>query len=605
MGDGSSVGVRGAIEASLGRLASGAGARGRVCLVVVGAAMGGTLVSHASGAGAVVPLRGVSYIGDFRGAGNLSFGVSEDRRRVFKIRPRRIPLVCEDGSQVEQSYDDAELEPFIDGRGVFGARAGSGVSIEGRFGRAGTVSGFFRSSTLIGPRNEISCSARLKFVARAEPRVREFFFAPVFSLVRSTIGSVRDGIPATASGLRVAAVAELRGGSLAVVNPDESEVRRIDSSGRVSTIKVSASGVEGLYDVAADSAGALLVSGEDCVRRVASGDAVSVVAGECISGNQNNDTVFAGDGGPATEAELENPRALSATPDGGFLVVDGGLRAPRIRRVAGDGTISTVAGNGQKGFARDGRATGLPLGRVTDIDALSDGGFLFTEPDNNRVRQVSREGEITTVAGTGLEGFDGDDGPATEALLVSPSGVAGTPDGGFLIADTGNARIRRVSSRGTITTVAGGGEIENGLGAGRAALRGPGRLTVTNSGSVYFPDYGALRAIPGPRDQRLLVALPARLADLRSRVRHGRALPVVVSRRCRLSIEVRRNGRPITRTNTRVRAGRSDVQLPRAFPRGFPPRGFTLRAIAKSGPSIATTAINLNPAPDTSEELPH
>jgi NHL repeat len=92
---------------------------------------------------------------------------------------------------------------------------------------------------------------------------------------------------------------------------------------------------------------------------------------------------------------------------------------------------------------------------ASGVSATPEGGFLIADTLNHRVRRVSQAGTITTVAGTGTPAFGGDGGPAIAGRLQNPAGVTATADGGFLIADTNNDRVRRVSSAGTITAVAG------------------------------------------------------------------------------------------------------------------------------------------------------
>src|SRR5262249_20103820 len=123
---------------------------------------------------------------------------------------------------------------------------------------------------------------------------------------------------------------------------------------------------------------------------------------------------------------------------------------------AATNNIATVAGTGQQGFSGDGGpATLARLGAPSAVAELADGGFLIADQWSGGGGRVSPTGTITTVAGNGRFGFSGDGGPATAAELALPSDVAATPDGGFLIADFGNERVRRVSPAGTITTVAG------------------------------------------------------------------------------------------------------------------------------------------------------
>ena len=142
----------------------------------------------------------------------------------------------------------------------------------------------------------------------------------------------------------------------------------------------------------------------------------------------------------------------------------------RIRRVDGAGTIITVAGTGESGFGGDG-------GPAVEAQLVEPRGVAVDEADNlyiadswnHRVRRVDGAGIITTVAGTGVSGYSGDGGPAVEAQLAEPRGVAVDRWGNLYIADTGNHRIRRVDASGTITTVAGiGGAYDSG-GSGPAA----------------------------------------------------------------------------------------------------------------------------------------
>jgi len=221
------------------------------------------------------------------------------------------------------------------------------------------------------------------------------------------------------------------------------------------------------------------------IRRIAPGGTITTVAGTGVPG-------FSGDGGPAPSAQLSNPAGVAATPDGGLLVADSGNQ--RVRRVSPGGTITTVAGTGVAGSAGDGGpATSGQLDDPRDVAPTADGGFLIADKNNNRVRRVSPGGTITTVAGTGTAGFTGDGGPAAGARLANPFGVSPTADGGFLIADTINNRIRRVSPAGTITTVAGGGPTPVSAAEGGPAT---GASLPQPSGVRATPDGGFLMAEP-------------------------------------------------------------------------------------------------------------
>jgi serine/threonine protein kinase, bacterial len=165
-----------------------------------------------------------------------------------------------------------------------------------------------------------------------------------------------------------------------------------------------------------------------------------------------------GDDGPALEAPFKNPEDVAMMPDGGFLIADTGNRV--VRRVSPDGIVTRVAGTGAAGnTSDDGLAVDAALDSPSGLAVFPDGSFLIADQVACVVRLVSRDGVITRVAGTGSRGSADDDGPATEAQLNEPLALALTPDGGFLILQTLDNVIRKVSAAGTISRVAGTGTI--------------------------------------------------------------------------------------------------------------------------------------------------
>ena len=197
-----------------------------------------------------------------------------------------------------------------------------------------------------------------------------------------------------------------------------------------------------------------------------------------------------GYGGPATEARLIGPRRVTTDADGSLYIADSGNH--RIRKVASDGTITTVAGTGEEGFNGDeGPATAAQLAHPRDVAMDGDGNLYIAETASHRIRKVTREGAITTAAGTGEDWFSGDGGPATAARLNRPSGLAVDGVGNLFIADSSNYRIRKVAPDGTITTVAGTGEIgfskDGGL-ATAARLVGPQDVATDGGGNLFIAD---------------------------------------------------------------------------------------------------------------------
>ena len=209
--------------------------------------------------------------------------------------------------------------------------------------------------------------------------------------------------------------------------------------------------------------------------------AVSTVAGTGDSGT-------AGDGEPATAAQFLLPGAVAADGSGNIFVVD--TESHRVRRIAVDGTISTVAGTGAPGFSGDGgpaEAAHLCYPHAVAVDTT--GNLFIADTLNNRIRKVSTAGVISTVAGDGSAGFSGDGGSATGAKLAFPFAIAVDQANGLLIADTFNHRVRRVGSDGTITTVAGTGTAGiagDGSLAVAAQLSLPGALATDTSGAFFL-----------------------------------------------------------------------------------------------------------------------
>lgn len=190
---------------------------------------------------------------------------------------------------------------------------------------------------------------------------------------------------------------------------------------------------------AVDAAGNVYFSAGYCVLKLSTAGVLTVVAGNSRRG-------YSGDGGPATSAQLDYLRGLAVDGAGNLYIAD--KLNNRIRRVSPTGTITTVAGTGAQAFAGDGGpATSAALYHPEDVAVDGAGNLYIADQMNNRIRRVTA-GIITTIAGTGDNGFAGDGGPATSAWLSWPSGVAADGAGHIYIADTGNNRIRRVSPSG-------------------------------------------------------------------------------------------------------------------------------------------------------------
>jgi sugar lactone lactonase YvrE len=197
---------------------------------------------------------------------------------------------------------------------------------------------------------------------------------------------------------------------------------------------------------------------------------------------------YTGDNNPAIDATLSNPSAVAYDTNGNLYLADANNNV--VREVSISGNITTIAGTGIEGYAGDGAAaTSALLDTPTGVAVDASGNVYIADSHNHRIREVSG-GTITTIAGTGTSGFGGDNGSATASLLSLPSGITVDKSGNLYIADTGNNRIREISG-GTITTIAGDGEefyAGDGGTATAAALDSPTSVAVDASGNVYIAD---------------------------------------------------------------------------------------------------------------------
>lgn len=205
-----------------------------------------------------------------------------------------------------------------------------------------------------------------------------------------------------------------------------------------------------------------------------------------------NGTVgYSGDGGPATSATLHSPGPVAADSFGNLYIGD--LNNLRVRKANPAGVITTIAGNGIAGYSGDGGpATSAEISGQTGLAVDASGNLYIADYFNMRVRKVTPSGTITTVAGNGNKGFSGDGGPATSASLYAPSAVAIDGLGNLFIADSDNYRVRKVTPAGIITTVAGNG-VQGSSGDGGPATNAalwPAAVTMDASNNLYILDEG-------------------------------------------------------------------------------------------------------------------
>jgi trimeric autotransporter adhesin len=293
-------------------------------------------------------------------------------------------------------------------------------------------------------------------------------------------------------------MAEDKAGNIYIADKDNNVIRRVDVNGVITTFagngKPGYTGDNGPAadaklrwpnDVKIDNDGNVLIvdEGNNVIRRV---DRSGIIT--TIIGRGGGD--FNGDGGQASNASLLIPTSLAIDTKGNIYVADAGNE--RIRKIDRKGIIRTIAGDGMKGYYGDGMsATMASIAYVNGIAADRDGNLYFAQKDNNVIRKIDTRGIITTIAGNGKKGFSGDGGPAVNAMLNDPYGLAVSKEGDLYVADNSNERIRKIDRNGTITTIAGTGSAGYKGDGGTptfASFNYPSFVSMTSDGGLLVAD---------------------------------------------------------------------------------------------------------------------
>ncbi|MGA3181254.1 MAG: immunoglobulin domain-containing protein [Verrucomicrobiota bacterium] len=304
-----------------------------------------------------------------------------------------------------------------------------------------------------------------------------------------------DGGPATNASLyEPVGVALDASGNLYIADKFSDRIRKVDTNGIITSVGTS-NAVAYASGLALDAVGNAYFTAAwlNMVFKMTTNGNFTAVAGSGLIG-------FSGDGGAAIGAQLFYPSGVALDASANLYFAD--TYNNRIRKIGANGIINTVAGNGAAAYSGDGSAaTNASLNKPDGVAIDAAGDLYIADQLNNCIRKVSADGIVTTVAGSGEEGYSGDGGPAKDASLIAPSSVALDATGNLYIADTGNPRVRKVGTNGIITTVAGNGE-EGYSGDGGAATNAsfsvPVILALDASGNLFMDDVGnnRIREVP-------------------------------------------------------------------------------------------------------------
>ena len=370
----------------------------------------------------------------------------------------------------------------------------AGNGINGYSGDGGQAT----SSSLYWPQGVgMDASGNLWIADTSNGRVRKVSTSGIIT-TQAGGGSVGDGGPgAFAKFSFPQAVAVDNSGNTYVADTSGNRVRKISANGTITTVAgngtasysgdggaATAASLNSPGGVAVDASGNLFIADSyNCCIRKVSSAGTITTFAGTYCG-------YSGDGGQAVNARLSSTAGIALDQAGNLYIADEPNQ--RVRKVSTAGIITTVAGNGSSGFSGDGGpAVNAQLSNPRGVAVDAAGNLFISDLSNFRIRKVGTDGNITTFAGTGSAGYSGDRGPATAATMEYPFGVAADGVGNVYLADADNNRIRVVSNAGTIDTVAGNGTAGFSGDGGPSAsgtLNQPWGVAIDSSGRIYIAD---------------------------------------------------------------------------------------------------------------------
>jgi uncharacterized protein (TIGR03437 family) len=345
--------------------------------------------------------------------------------------------------------------------------------------------GVATAAELNDPNGLVFSAGQLYFADTGNARIRK-----VASNTINTVAgtSTRDNGPATMAFLNFPqGLAIDSSGDLVVADMGNSAARRFRIGVNINTFGQL---LGSPFGVAVDQTGNFYVTDEEPgfpsenphILRLEPDGTTSIIAGTGPDG-------YAGDGLQAVGAGINLPQGLAVDTTGNIYLADFGDN--RVRMIDTQGVIHTIAGNGKPLFSGDGGPATAAGMNPADLAVDGQGDVFVVDQLNNRVRKIAPNGNISTVVGNGIPGYMGDGGPAEAAELNAPTGIAIDQNGNLYIADEGNSVVRRITTGGLITTIAGNGTLTPSSGDGgpaTAAALDPWSIAVDAPGNVYVTD---------------------------------------------------------------------------------------------------------------------
>jgi sugar lactone lactonase YvrE len=277
-------------------------------------------------------------------------------------------------------------------------------------------------------------------------------------------------------------------GNFYIADTGNNVIRKVDSSGNVTTYAGSGNSLNGNgtnasfsspHGLAIDSAGNLYVTENNTtIRKIDISRNVTTYAGDGGYGNQD---------GNLTDAQFAGPQGIAIDNTGNLYVTD--IYNYNIRKIDPSGNVTTLAGSGEYGDL-DGEGTEAQFASPFGITIGTDGNLYVTDKDNYRIRKITASGTVTTFAGNF---YGSDDNNGTDASFAQPQGITADNNGNLYVADTGNTRIRKIDSSANVTTIAGNSAGYIDANGTSAAFSNPEGITIDGSGNLYVADTGNTR----------------------------------------------------------------------------------------------------------------